>query len=135
MIFDTSVWIDFSKGKVTSKSELLRDRLYNNFNVSICPSILQEVLQGCSSTSQFIKLRERLLALELLESNEYMISIKAAQMYFQLRKKGITIRKPNDCIIAIYALEFDIQLVHNDKDFDEIAKIFPLKIYNPITNE
>ena len=45
-----------------------------------------------------------------------------------LRKKGITIRKSNDCIIAATALEHHCQLLHNDKDFTPIADNYSLKI-------
>ncbi|MGB5425734.1 MAG: PIN domain-containing protein [Gammaproteobacteria bacterium] len=45
-----------------------------------------------------------------------------------LRKQGITIRKSNDCIIAVTALEHHCQLLHNDKDFSPLAEHFPLKI-------
>lgn len=37
-------------------------------------------------------------------------------------KKGITIRKPVDCIIASVAIENKIPLLHNDRDFNEIYR-------------
>ncbi|MEQ8878296.1 MAG: PIN domain-containing protein, partial [Cyclobacteriaceae bacterium] len=58
-------------------------------------------------------------------------SIDAAKLYHSLRKKGTNIRKPNDCLIAWYAIHHDLTLVHNDQDFDLIAKHTPLKIYQP----
>lgn len=54
-------------------------------------------------------------------------SIKAAEIFRTLRKNGITIRKINDCIIANYALEYNLILIHIDSDFENIAKIYPLK--------
>jgi predicted nucleic acid-binding protein len=38
-------------------------------------------------------------------------------MHRKLRKRGISIRKTNDCSIAATALEQRCQLLHNDKDF------------------
>ncbi|TAG59706.1 MAG: hypothetical protein EAZ26_14390 [Runella slithyformis] len=58
-------------------------------------------------------------------------AINAAQLYRGLRKKGVTIRKPNDCLIAYYALHFNIELCHNDVDFDLIAAHNNLKIWQP----
>ena len=46
MLFDTSVWIDFSRGKSTSQVDLLQIALQNDGPVAICPPIYQEVLQG-----------------------------------------------------------------------------------------
>jgi len=49
-----------------------------------------------------------------------------------LRKEGLTIRKALDCIIARVAIENDLVLFHNDKDFDIIAKVIKeLKVYSP----
>jgi len=45
------------------------------------------------------------------------------------RKKGVTVRSSIDCLIVQTALEHDLLLLHEDRDFDEIAKIVPLKIY------
>jgi len=58
-----------------------------------------------------------------------MISpIEAAELYSSLRQKGVTIRKPNDCLIAIYALHFEREICHNDSDFELIAQNSSLKI-------
>jgi predicted nucleic acid-binding protein len=51
-------------------------------------------------------------------------------MHRKLRKRGITIRKTNDCSIAATALEQRCQLLHNDKDFVCIAVHYPLKMVN-----
>ena len=55
--------------------------------------------------------------------------IKADRLYRTLRRKGFTIRKANNCLIAALCIEFDIPVFHNDKDFDNIAKHTSLKIY------
>jgi predicted nucleic acid-binding protein len=53
---------------------------------------------------------------------------KAIDIYRTLRKKGITIRKSTDCLIASYAIIGKMYLLHKDSDFTEIAKEFKLKI-------
>jgi hypothetical protein len=54
--------------------------------------------------------------------------IRAAEVYRSLRKRGVTIRKPVDCMIASVATEHDIPLLHNDRDFDYIAKYSNLRV-------
>jgi hypothetical protein len=54
----------------------------------------------------------------------------AARIYFYCRKKGITIRSTIDCLIAQIALDQNLLLLHNDKDFDAIAPIVKLRLYN-----
>jgi predicted nucleic acid-binding protein len=56
------------------------------------------------------------------------LAIEAANLYRKLRKKGITVRKPNDCLIAVYAIRNNIALLQDDKDFQLIAKYSKLKI-------
>ena len=53
---------------------------------------------------------------------------RAANLYRTLRRKGITIRNAVDCIIASVAIEHDIPLLHNDRDFNAIAALGDLKI-------
>jgi hypothetical protein len=54
--------------------------------------------------------------------------IRAADLYRTLRRRGVTIRNAVDCMIASAAIEHDIPLLHNDRDFDAIATLGNLKI-------
>jgi predicted nucleic acid-binding protein len=53
---------------------------------------------------------------------------RAASNYRQLRKKGITIRKPNDVVIGTFCIENGYPLLHNDQDFDYIEKLLGLQV-------
>ena len=67
--------------------------------------------------------------LAVLKWDATVAAISAASLYRQLRQKDVTIRKPNDCLIAAFALHFDVELCHNDRDFDQIAAHTNLKIW------
>ncbi|MFO7986872.1 MAG: PIN domain-containing protein, partial [Desulfatiglandaceae bacterium] len=54
--------------------------------------------------------------------------VRAAELYRSLRKRGVTIRKPIDCMISAVAIEHNIRLLHNDRDFDHIAKHSKLRV-------
>jgi predicted nucleic acid-binding protein len=58
----------------------------------------------------------------------------AIDLYRNLRKKGITIRKSMDCLIASYAIITDMYLLHSDSDFTQIAHGSKLKIINADLN-
>jgi predicted nucleic acid-binding protein len=75
-----------------------------------------------------------LLSYHYLKIDPVYSAIRAAELYRFLRQKGVTIRKPNDCLIAAICIDNKIPLFHNDKDFDNIAKHTSLKIYKP-TND
>ncbi len=127
-LIDTSVWVDFINGKTTSRTTHLEELIkIGGKNIFICPIILQEVLQGIKFDSQYLKLKKILSSYHFLEIDHKQSAIETAELYRELRKKGITIRKINDCMIAHYALFFDLELCHNDSDFDLISQALPLK--------
>jgi predicted nucleic acid-binding protein len=132
LIVDSSIWIDFFNKKISSQTSHLKGLLITNAETSpiiILPVIMQEVLQGIENNLFFNVVKENLQGLDYLDYGAYEIAIRAAQLYRHLRKKGITINKANDCLIATFCIEFNIPLLHNDKDFNNIAKHTSLKIY------
>jgi len=46
---------------------------------------------------------------------------RAARLYFDLRRKGITPRGTIDIFIALTAIHHNLSLLHDDRDFDAIA--------------
>ena len=56
----------------------------------------------------------------------------AGNIYRVARGKSVTIRSSNDCLIAAIAMHHDLLLLHGDRDFDEIARFFPLRARNVI---
>lgn len=122
ILFDTSVWIDFFTGNNTEEVFLLSKYLEDDLQVFIGPVILQEVLQGVDNDKDFKNIKESFLILDMLVEEPFEAAIGAATIYRKLRGKGITIRKSNDCLIAWYALKNSLEIVHNDRDFDQILK-------------
>ncbi|MGC9353053.1 MAG: type II toxin-antitoxin system VapC family toxin [Mariniphaga sp.] len=120
LLFDTSVWIDFFLGRNSEEVRLLTSYLLDDKPIFTCPVIVQEILQGINSDLQFRKVKESFLALPILTGDPVEAALGAAEFYRKLRKKGITIRKSNDCLIAWYALKNSIEVVHCDRDFDLI---------------
>jgi predicted nucleic acid-binding protein len=122
VLVDTSVWVNFFKGQKTPASLYLRQNL-GNILIATCPVIIQEILQGIINDKDFERIKNYFSDLVCLPANHgYDLSIQSAQIYRALRKKGITIRKPNDCLIACYALNNDIPLLHDDMDFLQISR-------------
>jgi predicted nucleic acid-binding protein len=130
ILVDTSVWIDFFAGRDLQHVSRLEQLILDNEDLALNGIILTEILQGISDDTTHRRVRRDLSPLIRLPLPETVFFL-AADIYRKLRKKGITIRKTNDCIIAATALEHRCQLLHNDKDFVPIAKLFPLKIIKP----
>jgi predicted nucleic acid-binding protein len=127
-LYDTSAWVDFRKNVASALTNQLDEDLQDNL-VCVCPVIIQEVLQGIREDADFEALKEDFKALRILQLEATEVAVAAARLYRALRKKGVTIRKPNDCLIAAYAIHFNVELCHNNVDFDHIAAYTDLKIW------
>ncbi|MEI7582257.1 PIN domain-containing protein [Runella sp.] len=127
-LYDTSAWVDFRKNVASALTNQLDEDLQDNL-VCVCPVIIQEVLQGIREDADFEALKEDFKALRILQLEATEVAVAAARLYRALRKKGVTIRKPNDYLIAAYAIHFNVELCHNDVDFDHIAAYTDLKIW------
>ena len=127
ILVDTSVWIDFFKGIESQNVQKLSEYLEKDYTIFMCPTIIQEILQGITNDKQFKEVKEYLLAFPVLNDDGIQVAISAAELYRSIRKKGITIRKSNDCIIAQYAINYSIKILHQDRDFDMILDNYPKK--------
>jgi predicted nucleic acid-binding protein len=130
LIFDTPVWIDFLKGKSSPEFDLLTSYIDKEDQVLLIPTILQEVLQGIREDAQYRQIKEIFSYFTILQLPPVLAAVGAAELYRGLRKKGVTIRKSNDCLIAFYAIEFSTSLVHLDSDFELIGKHSKLKTWS-----
>jgi predicted nucleic acid-binding protein len=126
VMVDTTVWIDFFSARSYPHVKVLENLIVNRENICICGIILTEVLQGIRKDREYRRTQELFKSLIFLPM-EYSSFIQSAEIYRTLRRKGITIRKSLDCMIASIAIENDIPLLHNDKDFLPIEKYFSLK--------
>ena len=124
ILIDTSIWIDFLQDKKNAQTAKLNEILELKMPFGITGQIYQEVLQGASSEKDFNTLKEYFETFRIYapshEKNSYS---KAAEIFFLCQRKGITIRSSADCLIAQIAREHGLKVFHNDKDFDNIAKI------------
>ncbi|MDQ1255537.1 MAG: hypothetical protein QG656_129 [Candidatus Hydrogenedentes bacterium] len=123
---DTTVWIDFFAAKATPEAEELERQIREGDDVCTCGLILAEVLQGIREDKTYRRIRSRFEDLVFLPMGRDDF-IKAADIYRSLRRKGITIRKPIDCMIAAVCIAHDVPLLHNDRDFLPMEKHCGLK--------
>ena len=127
MIFvDSSVWIDYFTGKNTPEAEKL-DSLLGEEPIAIGDLVLTEVLQGFRADKDFRKAKELLMSLTVVNILDTTIALKSAANFRALRKRGVTVRKTVDTIIATYCIENRLPLLHSDKDFRPFHKHLKLK--------
>jgi len=126
ILVDSSIWIDYFTGKNTSATEKL-DSLLGEELVAIGDLMLTEVLQGFRADKDFRQARKLLLSLTVVNMLDTTIALKSAANFRALRKKGITVRKTIDSIIATYCIENNLPLLHSDKDFQPFHQHLKLK--------
>ena len=130
VLVDTTVWIDFFGDRAGPHLFTLQELIDNDEDFCLCGVILAEVLQGIRSDSDYRKTKNYLEPLIFLPMRRTTF-VQGAEIYRSLRKKGVTIRKPVDCMIASVAIEHDLPLLHNDRDFDHIARHSKLEVLKP----
>ena len=126
ILIDSSVLIDHFNGARNQQTDKLNDLLGREV-VAIGDYILTEVLQGFRNNKDYREAKSILRAFPCLELCGIEIAAKGAENFRNLRKKGITIRKTIDVIIATFCIENDIYLLHKDSDFLPFQKHLGLK--------
>jgi predicted nucleic acid-binding protein len=127
IVADTSVWIDYVNGVVTPQTNILDIELENR-RVATGDLIIVEFLQGFREDKQFQEAKDLMDSLEYYDFVGREMAIKAAQNFRKLRKKGITIRKTIDVLIATFCMEYGFELLHNDRDFYSIEEVLGLRV-------
>jgi predicted nucleic acid-binding protein len=125
ILADTSVWIDYFNGNINAHTDILDTALIEG-NVAIADIIFLEILQGFRDDKDYEKARNTLATLDQLSIFNSNMVERCAENYRSLRKKGITIRKTNDVIIATYCIEHQMPLLYLDRDFDPFVKYLGL---------
>ena len=127
IVVDSSVWIDYFNGNMTSKTDWL-DSALGNQTILIGDLVLTEVLQGFQSDKDFKKAKSLLLSFPVVEMLGQEVALKSALNYRYLRKKGVTIRKTIDVIIGTFCIHNTFSLLHDDRDFAPLEKYLHLRI-------
>lgn len=131
ILVDTSVWIGFFNGVASDRVRILEELIEADEDIVLSDLILTEILQGFKFDEEFAAARDHLLSFQICTLSGVESYIKAAQIYRECRKKGITIRSTTDCLIAQTAIEYGLILLHEDHDFELIASACPLALFTP----
>lgn len=133
ILVDSSVLIAYLRGRRTRKAALFDAVLERGIPFGISVYTYQEVLQGARDEREYKRLREYLGAQTIYSLPEGKETHEmAARLFFELRRKGITVRGSVDVLIALTAMEHRLMLLHDDRDFDAIASKTGLTVLNEL---
>jgi predicted nucleic acid-binding protein len=129
IVVDSSVLIGFFRGHQSSPISRFRSIEQEEIPFLLPAMCYQEVIQGARNEKEWRLLEDYLGSQDLLVSQDPVSThLAAARIYFDCRRKGLTIRSSMDCFIAQLVLEEDGTLLHDDDDFESIAQVRPLKL-------
>lgn len=125
LLIDTSVWISVFRNRTGQVRQKL-ETLINDRDVFLTRFTQLELLQGSLNEKEWTLLSTYLETQDYVElPNDSWQA--AARIFYDLRRKGLTVRSPIDCCIAQAALEDNLLLIHNDRDFETIAQVRSLQ--------
>lgn len=125
-LVDTSVWIDYFRRARNGPVERFSEILERGIPFGITGIIYQEILQGAASDRALDTLDEVLSTQRFYHPRDPVATFgDAARLYARCRRAGVTVRSTIDCLIAQVAIDNDLALLHNDGDFERIAKLVP----------
>lgn len=130
IVVDSSVWIDFFNGRRTTATDHLESSMRTEF-VAIGDLILVEVLQGFRSDSEYRSAKSHLANVDVIDMLGTRNAIASAENFRALRKRGITIRRTTDAIIATACIARDVPLLFADRDFEPFVAHLGLRTALP----
>ena len=125
LLIDTSVWISVFRDRTGQVRQKL-EALINDREVLLTRFTQLELLQGSLNEKEWTLLSTYLETQDYIEPASHSWQA-AARIHYDLRRQGLTVRSPIDCCIAQTALEHDLLLIHNDRDFETIAQVRSLQ--------
>jgi predicted nucleic acid-binding protein len=127
VLIDTSGWICFFSRRGFAETKMAISALLDEDRVAITGPILIELTQGTRTVAEKENITRYIRGIHWLSVTDDHWQ-KAAEMAFNLRRKGIT-SSAIDTLIATLAIEYNCHLLHKDSHFELIARHFPLKCY------
>lgn len=134
ILFDTSVLSRVLRRRKPGQDEerlqeTLESLMSQEESLGLPAIVLQELLTGMQSEKQFDQLRSRLLASFQIICPETTDFIEAARMKKKCLTEGVNVSGP-DCLIAAVTIRGKHELFAMDADFESIARVTPLRLFD-----
>ncbi len=127
IVVDSSVWIAQLRAQGSPAAARLTD-MDATESIVVGDLVLLEVLRGARDERHADRLERSLRRFKVERMVDETIAVAAARHSRLLRSRGVTIRKTIDLVIAAFCIERDYELLHQDRDFDMIARHTALRI-------
>ena len=130
ILVDTSAWIEFLRDTGPGSGFCDRVEELIESEIAVCDPVRMEVLAGARNERHLRSLRG-LLARTILLPTAPADYDEAAALYRACRGEGETVRRLIDCLIGSIAIRAGAAVLHNDGDFDVLARHTGLRVDSP----
>lgn len=124
-LVDSSVWIEVWRPGPRERVEILERHLAGH-QLVFSRFVEIELLAGARNEEEWRRIADFLAGQASIEA-EGALWAQSARIYFDLRRRGVTVRSITDCCLAQQAMDHDLLVLHRDRDFESIAAVRPLR--------
>lgn len=129
ILIDTSAFVEFLNCTGSREDRIIEKLIADDEDIAIPDISLTEILQGVRNEQEYVEVKTSLLTFPILSLKDTNSYIAAVNLYRKCKKKGATVRNTLDLLVAQISIEHKATVLHNDRDFEAIAKICDLKLY------
>lgn len=126
IVVDSSAWIEFLRDTGSPVCNAV-DRLLDA-DLAVCDAISMEILAGARDDHHLSQLRGLINRATMLPTTPADFD-EAAALYRICRRRGETVRKLIDCLIAAVTIRAGAELLHADVDFAALERHTELRSY------
>jgi predicted nucleic acid-binding protein len=121
VLIDTSAWIAFLRGDEASTTPALRIAIRAG-EAATTDQVILELLAGARDDLDLQRLKRLVGALDFRPQDAPADAELAAELYRVCRRAGDTPRALADCLVGAVALRNDLPVLHQDRDFQVLAR-------------
>lgn len=130
MLIDSSAWIEYLRATGSVHHLAVREAVAAR-DLHVADPVRLELLCGAAAAGERDRVETLLAGSDQLDQLPRFDVEAAGEIYRACRRRGETVRRPNDCLIAAIAIRHDVPVLHRDADFDTIARHTALKVVAP----
>jgi predicted nucleic acid-binding protein len=128
ILVDSSAWIEYQRGTGSPADRRLTKAIESGERLATAGVVVLEFLAGPRDERHAQDLRRLLARCRFLPLEEPSDHEEAAALYRTCRREGTPVRRLPDCLIAVLAMRTGSTLLHQDDDFEVIARHVPLRV-------
>lgn len=130
VIIDTTVWIDYLRGRVTKETSWFESELQRQ-RFGLTDLIVCEILQGVPNEIMARQVLRGLSLFQVYDTGGEDLAVAAARNFRLLRQRGRTVRKTVDGLIATFCLRQGFALLHCNRDYNHFEVVLGLSVIHP----